>query len=156
MRHEKNTSAFFEESPDLLRVGPRIYNRENNSWIFCNPPFIFTCPAPRSHDKPSAPSHFCAHQSRRSAPGFLQINMNHPRISPRKIYSAKPISFGSIIHISKGFRRMLRVIRLETGECSSVIRPEAGEDRTLLLNIVLRTLRTRRMHQHSSSSKGHQ
>ncbi|MGA2122142.1 MAG: hypothetical protein ABSG49_08895 [Methanoregula sp.] len=39
---------------------------------------------------------------------------------------------------------MLRVIKLETRECFSVIRPEAGEDRNFLLNRVLRTWRKRK------------
>jgi hypothetical protein len=47
----------------------------------------------------------------------------HPRISLRKIYSAKRISFGSLILLSKELFRTPRTRRM-----LKVIRPEAGED----------------------------
>ncbi|MGD0081185.1 MAG: hypothetical protein ABSB80_11145 [Methanoregula sp.] len=70
-----------------------------------------------------APSHFCETRSRRSTLRSLPIHDYHSRISLRKIYSAKTITFGSLILLSKEFFRTPRTRRM-----LKVIRPEAGED----------------------------
>jgi hypothetical protein len=61
------------------------------------PPPIASCPTP-------ALSRFGQKRSRKSEPRSLQIPTINSRISPRNFYSAKPISFGSHIHLSKEFR----------------------------------------------------
>jgi hypothetical protein len=61
---------------------------------------------------------FVKNRSRKSAPRSFPIPDYHTRISLRKIYSAKPISFGSLIHYVKGNLTM----RSRTGQ-----KNESGE-----------------------------
>ena len=58
-------------------------------------PAIVRCSTP-------VPSRFGQKRSRKSQPRFLKIPANHSRISLRKFYSAKPISFCDFIHYVKG------------------------------------------------------